>query len=109
MKTPEQYFAAIDYVNDDLEQWRKSFPKDHRPGDVFRPGNCKTSWSLLNSLRAHFFYYAVVIALCRLTLHVGAGTTSDRMEDTKKRLMHTARQIIENTRYIDAEPYTPIW
>ncbi|KAH8689526.1 fungal-specific transcription factor domain-containing protein [Talaromyces proteolyticus] len=109
MKTPEQYFSAIDQVNDDLDQWRNSLPVEFRPGDPFRPGGSNTSWTLLVALRAHFFYHAVVIALCRLTLHVGAGTASGRMEDAKKRLMYTARQIIENTRYIDAEPYTPIW
>ena len=31
------------------------------------------------------------------------------MEDAKKRLMYTARQIIEITHYIDIQPHTPIW
>jgi hypothetical protein len=109
MKTPEQYFTAIDEVSEDLEKWRKCIPKDFRPGEPFRPQYCRTSSAMLRTLRTHFFYHSVIIALCRLTLHVGAGLESQRMADAKKWLMNTARQIIENTRYIDAEPYTPIW
>ncbi|KAL1982398.1 hypothetical protein VTN96DRAFT_1368 [Rasamsonia emersonii] len=109
MRSPDQYFAAIDRVDADLERWRNSIPEGFRPGEPFRPQNCKTASSMLITLRSHFFYYGVVVALCRLTLHVGAGSSSPRLEEAKKRLMHTARHVIENTRYIDAEPYTPIW
>jgi hypothetical protein len=108
MKSPEQYFAAIDRVDADLEKWRNSIPNEFRPGEPFRPQHCTTSSSMI-ALRAHFYYHAVVVALCRLTLHLGAGTSSARQEEAKKRLMRTARHVVENTRYIDAEPYTPIW
>ncbi|KAL1964787.1 hypothetical protein VTN77DRAFT_6654 [Rasamsonia byssochlamydoides] len=109
MKTPDQYFAAIDRIEDDLEQWRNSIPREFRPGEPFRPQHCKTPCAILITLRSHFFYYGTIIALCRVTLHVGAGTPSRRLEEAKKRLMLTARHVVENTRYIDAEPYTPIW
>ncbi|KAL1990980.1 hypothetical protein VTN49DRAFT_5484 [Thermomyces lanuginosus] len=109
LKTPDEYYSAISQVYDDLERWRCSLPKEVRPGEAFRPQYHTSSCSLLICLRSHFYYYGAVIALCRLTLHVGAGTESPYVEEAKKRLMYTARQIIENTRYIDAEPYTPIW
>lgn len=108
-KTTEQFYDAIDSVWQDLEKWRLSVPKDLRPGDPFRPENCKSPWTITVSMRAHFFYCAVIMSLCRLTLHLGTGTESPRIEEAKKRLMYTARHIIEITHYIDIQPHTPIW
>ncbi|KAF3392026.1 hypothetical protein DPV78_010755 [Talaromyces pinophilus] len=108
-KTPEEFYETIDMVYQDLEKWRLSVPKDLRPGDPFRPENCKSPWAITVSLRAHFFYSSLVMSLCRLTLHLGAGTESSRNEEAKKRLMYTARHIIGLTHYIDMQPHTSIW
>ncbi|RAO66372.1 uncharacterized protein BHQ10_002384 [Talaromyces amestolkiae] len=108
-KTPEEFYEAIDMVYQDLENWRLSVPKDLRPGDPFRPESCKSPWTVTVSLKAHFFYASLVMSLCRLTLHLGAGTESPRMEEAKKRLMYTARHIIGLTHYIDLQPHTSIW
>ncbi|OKL61256.1 hypothetical protein UA08_03395 [Talaromyces atroroseus] len=108
-KTPRQFFDAIDSVHHDLEIWRLSIPKDQRPGEPFIPENYRSSWTITISLRSHLFYYAVVVSLCRLCLHIGAGSESPRVEHAKRRLMYTARQIIEITHYIEIQPHTPIW
>jgi hypothetical protein len=109
MKSTDQYYAAIDRVNDDLEKWRLGIPLDFRPGEQFRPQNLGTPAAMMMGLRAHYSYYQVVMSICRLTLHVGAGgPPTPRSEECMKRLMSVARAVIELTRYIDAEPYTPI-
>ncbi|QGA14992.1 hypothetical protein EYB26_002648 [Talaromyces marneffei] len=108
-KTPEEFYESIDMVYQDLEKWRLSVPKDLRPGDPFRPESCNSPWTITVSLRAHFFYTSLIMSLCRLTLHLGAGTESPRIEEAKKRLMYTARHIIELTHYIDMQPHTSIW
>lgn len=109
MNSTGQYFEAIDEVNDDLENWRKTYPEELRPGGPFRPQNFYNSVFMLMSLRWHYYYYGVVMSLCRLTLHIGANTQSQRLEDAKFRLMNTAREVIDLTRFVDAEPYTSIW
>lgn len=109
MKTPEQFFEAIDSVHRDLETWRLSFPQGLRPGERFRPENCKTAWAVTTSLRSHSFYFAVVVSLCRVALHIGANSKSPRVEDAKRRLMYAARQIVDITHFIDIQPHTPIW
>lgn len=109
MNSTDQYHAAIDEINDDLENWRKAFPKDIRPGEPFRAQLFPRSSSMLMTLKWHYFYYGVTMSLCRLTLHIGAETPFQRLEEAKIRLMNTARVVIDLTRFIDAEPYTSIW
>lgn len=57
-------------------------------------------------MRTHYYYYHVVIALERLTLHISHDIA--RSENSMRALLHTAREVINLTRYIDVEPYTPV-
>lgn len=109
MNSVESYYAAIDIVSDDLEHWRNSIPEQYRPGLPFRPQHFMSPCALQVALRIHYYYYSGVIALSRLALNVGAANPGPRQSESKKALMNAARLIIELTRYIDAEAYTPIW
>ena len=109
MNSVEAYYAAIDMAGDDLERWRNSIPEQFRPGLPFRAQHFANSCTLQVALRIHYYYYSGVIALSRLTLNVGAANPGSRQSQSKKALMNAARVIIELTRYIDAEAYTPIW
>lgn len=109
MNSTKEYYAAIDEINDDLETWRKTFPKEFRPGEPFRPQTFSCMYHMLTTLKWHYFYYGILMSLCRLTLHVGADTSTQRLEEAKVRLMNSARVVIDLTRYVDAEPYTSVW
>lgn len=109
LNSTELSHAAIDTVNDDLEYWRKSIPDGFRPGDPFRPMHFGDHSSLSVALRVHYYYYSVVIALSRISLHVDTNSTSYRSTKSKETLMNAARVIIELTTYIDTEAHAPIW
>lgn len=109
MNSVDLYYAAIDTVSEDLERWRSSIPKEFRPGEPFRPQYFMNPCSMQVALRTHYFYYNAVISFSRLTLHVGAERPGEGQAESKKNLMNAARLIIELTRYIDPEAYTPIW
>jgi len=109
MNSREQYRAAIDTVREDLERWRISIPEEFRPGEPFRVQNLLNNCTMTAALKTYFSYYSMLIALSRLALHIEADTPSPQQEDTKITLMHSARMIIQFTRYIDTEAYTHIW
>jgi hypothetical protein len=106
MKTTEQYFAAIDAIKSDLSRWNYSIPAKFRPGMPFHPGN---GWETLAFLRLHYMYHALNISLCRLELHVGVDQSTQRMNDTRKQLMNTARTVLDLTTFIELKPSTPMW
>ncbi|KAI9927059.1 hypothetical protein MW887_003441 [Aspergillus wentii] len=107
--TEASYYAKIDNMNDLLERWRQSIPLVFRPGEPFRAQSFHSSCETYIALRTHFFYYDARIALCRLTLHLGRNDDGPRQVSCKKVIMQTSRSIIELLRYIDMEPYTPVF
>ncbi|KAK9770372.1 hypothetical protein AB5N19_13960 [Seiridium cardinale] len=106
MKSTEQYFVAIDEIKSDLDRWTNSIPAKFRPGMPFNPGNTRTTFIFL---RLHYMYHALVIALCRLELHIAVDQGTARMNNTRKLLMNTARTVIHLTTFIELKPYTPLW
>lgn len=109
MNSVDVYYAAIDTVSDDLERWRMSIPKEFRPGEPFRPQHFMNPCAMEVALKTHYLYYNAVFSFSRLTLHVGAERSDERQAKSKRDLMNAARVVIELTRYIDPEAYTPIW
>lgn len=105
----ELSYSVIGAVSDDLERWRVSIPEPFRPGTPFQAAYLQGHLSMAVALRIRYHYYSTVIALCRLYLQVSAETRSVRQSESRKTLMNAAREIIELTRHIDTEPYTPIW
>ncbi|KFY09158.1 hypothetical protein V491_08377 [Pseudogymnoascus sp. VKM F-3775] len=100
--------AAINTFNIELEHWRSSIPEDFRPGNSLDALKFPDGNLMAVILRVHYHYYSVVIALSRLGLNVQREETSHSVE-SKKALLNAARVIVELTRYIDIEAYTPIW
>ncbi|KZL88150.1 fungal specific transcription factor, partial [Colletotrichum incanum] len=106
-----QYHKALDYVNELMERWRLSIPEGYRPCTTQRSYTLISSASKTVFLYTHYRYHSLVIALARLTLHVGAQDSrlQRRRETAKRTLMVTARTVIEMTKYIDVEAHTPIF
>ncbi|KAL4795833.1 fungal-specific transcription factor domain-containing protein [Aspergillus venezuelensis] len=98
---------AIDHVRDLLEEWRLSIPLDFRPKEALQRRCLNDSASKEIALRTHYYYCHLTIALERLTLHVSRDIA--RSENSMRSLLDTAKEIINLTRYIDVEPYTPVF
>lgn len=97
---------AVDHVHTLLEEWRLSIPLDFRPKEPLQRRRLIDGASKEIALRTHYYYYHVIIALERLTLHVSRDIA--RSENSMRALLNTAREVINLTRYIDVEPYTPV-
>ncbi|KAL3456124.1 fungal-specific transcription factor domain-containing protein [Aspergillus heterothallicus] len=97
--------ASIDSVQTLLEEWRTSVPVEFRPKEPLQRQRVNDAAAKEIALRTHYYYYHIVIALSRLTLHVSHDVA--RSENAMRTLLDTARSVINLTRYIDVEPYTP--
>ncbi|KAJ0413181.1 hypothetical protein BJY00DRAFT_306504 [Aspergillus carlsbadensis] len=97
--------ASVDHVHTLLEEWRRSIPLDFRPKEPLQRRRLSDGASKEITLRTHYYYYHLVIALSRLTLHVSRDVA--RSENAMRALLNTARSIIDLTRFIDVEPYAP--
>lgn len=59
------------------------------------------------ALSTQYCYYHLVIAIERLSLRLGSDQGA-LPEECHSRLVQAAKTVIEPTRFIDVEPYTPI-
>lgn len=100
---------TIDALNGELERWRKSIGKDFRPGNSFQQSGSLDSLSIRLKLMLSYQYYSAVIALARLKLNVASWESDPSKLQAEQVLLHASRSIVELTRYIDVETYTPIW
>jgi signal transduction histidine kinase len=105
MQPDDALLASVDHVHTLLEEWRQSIPLDFRPKEPSQRRRLSNGASKEIALRTHYYYYHLVIALSRLTLHVSHDVA--RSENAMRGLLETARSIIDLTRFIDVEPYTP--
>lgn len=108
LDTPLQYMMAIDSMRDSLRHWSELIPEKFRPNMPFCIADACTTFMLL---RMHYMYYALIMAICRLELHLEATVTNsrERFEDAKKGLVGAARTVIQLTTYLDIRPYMPNW
>jgi hypothetical protein len=108
--TPSQWTqAVIDTYKVELECWRTSIPEEFRPSNPFQVSKFLNNASMAITLRVHYYYYSVFIALSWLSLNLQTGEPLLPMIESKKALMNAVRVIVELTRYIDTEAYIPIW
>ncbi|EXJ89901.1 hypothetical protein A1O3_02968 [Capronia epimyces CBS 606.96] len=135
----EYFSATIDQLHAELEQWRLSIPAALRPGTAFWLPERSSTMSLSEpvsghthththtpltlmtpvALWTHYLYHSVLLALARATLHLDgrpspgeaeAGASDpNRLLKSKQAIMNASRSILELTRFIDVEPYTPVW
>ncbi|KAL4920594.1 hypothetical protein BDW62DRAFT_215853 [Aspergillus aurantiobrunneus] len=106
-QSDDTILAAVDHVHSLLEEWRLSIPVDFRPKEPLQRRRLIDGASKEIALRTHYYYHHLVIALERLTLHVSRVIV--RSENSMRSLLNTAREVINLTRYIDVEPYTPVF
>ncbi|PSS23173.1 hypothetical protein M430DRAFT_135842 [Amorphotheca resinae ATCC 22711] len=111
VNTPALYWITIDHLKEELERWRLSIPPPFRPGDAFRTRELSGSMAMSIALRLHFSYHNALLAFSRVTFHVGADEppSSERMRESKTCMIKSARCILELTKFIDVEAYTPLW
>lgn len=108
--TVAEYHLSMDHVQSLLGSWLSSIPEE------FRPGKLRTSYSFsspaarLAFIGMSYRYYALVISLARLRLHLDDQDPEldPRRRVCKRVLVSTARAVIELTRYADLEPHTPV-
>ncbi|KAF2017079.1 hypothetical protein BU24DRAFT_490316 [Aaosphaeria arxii CBS 175.79] len=108
LRSPSSYQAAIAHVRRILEEWRLSIPADLRPGSADNFPKAASTGVALAALQVHFSYYQIVIGLERLTLHLDTEDGAEA-QMSRQRLMDTARTILELTKFIDVQPYTPVF
>ncbi|KAI9045442.1 Zn(II)2Cys6 transcription factor [Aspergillus affinis] len=106
VNTVESYYSAIDYIQDRLERWKMTLPEDFRPGAHKSYTFSDPAFRMI-LLQTHYLYYSLVIALARLVIQV-SPEKGQRREDSKIKLMESARHIIELTQYIEKAAHTPI-
>ncbi|RDW74230.1 hypothetical protein BP5796_07672 [Coleophoma crateriformis] len=103
------YLKSIDTIRGDLDGWKDSLPPEMRPGSPFRQRYGDESGGRFLTLKIHFAYHHVLIALSRLTLHVCRPDCIERLAASESELIHSARSVIHLTQNIDLAPYTPTW
>ena len=92
----------------DLEGWKNTIIDQFQPGCALLQVGGVDSISIELKIRISCHYYSALIALARLKLNIlSPESIKDRLE-CEKVLIHSCRSIIELTRHIDVETYTPI-
>jgi hypothetical protein len=110
LNSADAYRSAIELVKQELSHWRDSIVEPFRPGLPFRYRHLCGPSSMQIAIRLQFYYYSAIIAIARLDLSVNSLRQNESGQSENKRtLMASARAIIELTKYIDTEAYTPIW
>lgn len=110
LNSADAYRSAIELVKQELSHWRNSIVEPFRPGLPLRYRDFRDPSSMQIAIRLQFYYYSAMIAITRLDLSVDSQRQNEAgQSESKRTLMSSARAIIEITRFIDTEAYTPIW
>ncbi|KAK2751490.1 fungal specific transcription factor, partial [Colletotrichum kahawae] len=100
--------SAIFRVRDMLDSWRQSIPSDFRPNEQLNKQRLTDPRTKQIALSTHLYYFHLVIVLERMSLQLDEEG-GQRQQESRKNLLQAARTVIELTRYIDVEPYTPVF
>lgn len=99
--------TAVKNVRTSLEKWRMMVPVDYRPLEPLNSTNLVNPKTKRIALSTQYYYYHLVIAIERLSIRLGSDDEAS-LEECHSRLVQAAKTVIELTRFIDVEPYTPI-
>lgn len=99
--------TAVQNVRTSLEKWRMLVPVDYRPLEPLNSTNLIDPKTKRIALSTQYYYYHLVIAIERLSMRLGSDQGASP-EECHSRLVQAAKTVIELTRFIDVEPYTPI-
>ncbi|OKL57267.1 hypothetical protein UA08_07601 [Talaromyces atroroseus] len=107
----ETRLAAIESMFYELEVWRGSVPEELRPNTSSFSSNADKAYGSAHEMRTQlqFLYYALIVSLCRLRIHLSADQHNPSDQEIKLRLMEAARSIIYLSRHIEHEPHVPVW
>lgn len=110
LKTRDAYYHAVDSVQAELDAWKRSLPLDFQAGQPLRRHGMQRPAHVTVALRTRLAYYNLSIILARLTLHIGGGSEQTaRQAASVQALLDAARAILDLTRHIEQEAYTPLW
>ncbi|GLA98363.1 hypothetical protein AtubIFM57143_006304 [Aspergillus tubingensis] len=101
--------AAVDSMSRELEAWIQTLPEPYQPGTPLRFSKGKSPCAQDMALQIRFIYYALVMSMCRLRIHLTVDQPNETNQETKRQLMETARAVIYHTRYIEHEAHVPAW
>ncbi|RFU24825.1 hypothetical protein B7463_g11512, partial [Scytalidium lignicola] len=109
LSSTSDYYVKINKIRSQLDAWKDSIPLNLRPGhSVPRNENFQPASKYL-TVKLHYSYYHMVIALSRLKLHVFKDGDEEILLACKSDLMHSARCIIDLTEHIEIAHYTALW
>lgn len=101
------YRTTIHSLKSELDAWTKTIPLEFRPGEPIRPYAMKSLQVADLSIRLHYLYHGTILHLDRTALQLEEDSRAQSELVTS--IMRTARTALELTKYIDVQPYTPIW
>lgn len=99
--------TAVENVQTSLEKWRMLVPVEFRPLEPLNSIHLVNPKTKHIALSTQYYYYHLVIAIERLSIRLG-GDQGALPEQCHSRLVQAAKTVIELTRFIDVESYTPI-
>ncbi|CAO2657982.1 Nn.00g072420.m01.CDS01 [Neocucurbitaria sp. VM-36] len=106
-KSSEYYNSIIRNLKSELEAWRVTVPLPLQPGHPIRQHAILTPQLMDVRIRSHYLYHGTTLHLDRTKLQF-AKEENERSEIVTD-IMKTARTVLELTKYIDVQPYTPLW
>ncbi|PYI07201.1 hypothetical protein BO78DRAFT_313643 [Aspergillus sclerotiicarbonarius CBS 121057] len=102
------YLSKIDRIEKILEHHRLTIPMEFRPNEKLPSPHFMEPHMIMAAIRVHLHYHELRIALCRLKLHVSRGQLGQESVATK-RMMDSARAVIQLTRLTRIEAATPLY
>jgi hypothetical protein len=104
---PKTYYnTTIHNLKSELSAWAKTIPTELRPGQPVRPYT-QTTQMIDIGIRLHYLYHGTMMHLDRTALQLEEEPKA--RSDLVQGIMGTARTVLELTRFIEIQPYTPIW
>ncbi|KAL3456006.1 fungal-specific transcription factor domain-containing protein [Aspergillus heterothallicus] len=103
-------YTAVNFIQSELESWRRSIPMRFRPGEPLRPRQLLEPHAVAIAVRAHYYYHYAYQTLTWTLLHCdNDDIVASQALELKTDLMQTARSVLELTSYIEISPAAPVW
>lgn len=106
---PNTYYkTTVQSLRSQLKAWTMTIPTEIRPGQPIRPHTIQAFHTKMDiMIRLHYLHYGTALHLERTALQL--ENDPSKAYDIASAIMRTARTILALTKYIDVQPYTPLW
>lgn len=102
------YFkTTINRLKDELEQWRTTMVAPFQPGLPINSYNIQTPHMMSICIWLHYGYHNTMLHLNRAALQL--QHPDNNVEEILCDIMRSARCILELTKHVEVQPYTPLW